>query len=162
MSTVLVVASPHARRDVWIAALTGAGAQVQVAPTLLAAIGALDDGEPGVLLYEPLEALDHLVLGAISNARDLPPVVLMAPQTMPVATRVPALRRLSPDASVDAVLAAVECAFALGSAPTRLPFRLCPAVTAQWTVRVSAARLPWVLDPAESFEGKTQPDGYVL
>lgn len=162
MSTVLVVAPPHPRRDAWTAALTRVGAEVLVAPTLLAAIGALDDGDPAALVYQPVEALDHVVLGAISNARDLPPVVLMAPSTVPVATRVPALRRVDPDAGADAVVAAVACALELDRAPTRLPFRLCPAVIAQWTVRVSAARLPWMFDPAESFDGNTQPDGYLL
>jgi|JI9StandDraft_1071089.scaffolds.fasta_scaffold30766_5 hypothetical protein len=162
MSTVLVVAQPHSRRDAWTAALTQRGVEVLVAPTLLAGIAALDDADPGVMIYEPQEPVDHLVLGAISNARDLPPVVLMAPRTVPVATRVPALRRLAPDADVEAVLAAVDAALALGGAPTRLPFRLCPALIAQWTVRVSAARSAWPFDPAESFDGATHPDGFAL
>jgi hypothetical protein len=45
---------------------------------------------------------------------------------------------MAPDAAVAAVLAAVAEARALGPAPTRLPFRLCPALTVQWTVRISA------------------------
>ena len=162
MSTVLVVAPPHPRRDAWTAALTRRGVEVLVAPSLLSAIGVLDDHDPDALVYQPVEPLDHVVLGAISNARDLPPVVLMAARTVPVATRVTALRRVDPDAGAVAVVAAVACALELGQAPTRLPFRLCPAVIAQWTVRVSAARLPWTFDPAESFDGHTQPDGYAL
>ena len=171
MPTVLVIAPPHARRDAWTAALTRAGAHVEVAPSLLAALSCLEQAELAAMVYEPVEALDHTVLGALSNTIDLPPVVLMAPCAVAVATRVPALERLAPDAPVDAVRAAVARAGALGRGASRLPFRICPAVIAQWTVRGSATRTAATQasiegiepgDPAEAFDGVTHPDGFVL
>lgn len=161
MFTVLVVAAPHARRAAWTAALEAAGDRVVVAPTLLSAMAALDD-DPCALVYEPRDASDHAILGVLSNARDLPPVVLMAPATVPVATRVPSLHRLAPDSAGACVVAAVAEARTRAVSPLRLPFRLCPAVTSQWTVRISAARAGWPHDPVEAFDGATQPEGYAL
>ena len=165
MTTMLVVAKPGPRRDRWITWLAAHGFTIVEAPSLLQAMSVLDDREPAVLVYEPLAAGDQTVLAALSNVRDLPPVVMIADAVMPVSTRIPALWQLRGDADLAQLVAGVEI-FARCSAvaPTRLPFRLGGPIDAHWTVRLRARVEPGVgFDhPDDGFDGATHPDGYAV
>lgn len=165
MTTVLVVAKPGPRRDRWMTGLAAHGYTTVEAPSLLQAMSLLDDREPAVLVYEPIASSDQAVLAALSNVRDLPPVVMIADAVTPMSTRIPALWQLRGDVDVARLVAGVET-FARCSlvAPTRLPFRLGGPIDAHWTVRLRAkVELGLGFEPGDDgFDGATHPDGYAM
>lgn len=164
MSTVLVIAPAHPHRAAWIGALAAGGHHVVVSPSLLAALPVLDDDDLAGLVFEPEGPPDLRVLGALSTARDLPPLVLMAPLTAALATRVPAARQLPVDVDGDRLCRALDDFACVRARPSRLPFRLRPEVGAQWSLRMTAAPVDVriELDLGDGFDGATQPEGYAL
>lgn len=164
MTTVLVVAKPGARRDRWVTALASRGYTTLEAPSLLQAMAALDDREPAVLVYEPIAASDQAVLAALSNVRDLPPVVMIADAVTPMSTRIPALWQLRGEDVAHLVERVEIFARCTSVAPTRLPFRLGGPIDAHWTVRLRArvdASVGFDHD-GDGFDGATHPDGYAM
>ncbi|MBK9037297.1 MAG: hypothetical protein IPL61_39650 [Myxococcales bacterium] len=163
MPTVLVVARPSLSRAAWVRGLTAGGFEVVQTESLLQALAVLDDTAVAAMLYEPPSVDEQRVLGAVSNLCDLPPIVVITEALAPLASRLPALRRLTPRTPSGRVVACVA-AFAARPPvpPSRLPFRVCPAVEAQWTVRGRAEVGATIGPDADGFDGKTQPEGYAL
>lgn len=163
MPTVLVVARPSPSRAAWIRGLTAGGFEVVATDSILQALAVLDDTAVATMLYEPLTYEDQRVLSAVSNLCDLPPIVVIAEALAPLASRIPALRRLAPRTPSRRVVACVATfASRPPVPPSRLPFRVCPSVEAQWTVRGRAEVSATIAPDGDGFDGKTQPEGYAL
>lgn len=162
MKTVLVISAVESTRQAWCLALRRRGMICRRADALFAVLDELQENNLAGIVFDAADDADLATLAALSLAVPLPPVVVVpaACATATVVTRMMAGTLVVPGASIDHIMARLEC-LVRGrplSSPTNLPVRLSSSADAQWTKRLSAA--PYYPHDEESFDGATDPDGF--